>query len=107
MKKILMITFCVVLILLTVYRYSYGIWNPFVLPDRISCYGRRYYMALRKPQIEKIDKEKLYEIKSLNILTGKRLYTTRPNTKRGDFIAGIYLETGIDEFQAYSIAGGP
>lgn len=105
MKKILIITCCVVLILFSGYRYLYGLWNLFVLPDRIECIGRRYY--LRTLQIEHIEKDKLYPIQSLNIWVGKRLYSTRLNVKVGDFVAVIYLKTGTDEYQAYSISGGP
>ena len=38
------------LILLAVYRLYYGVWNPFISPDRIECYGRRYYISNNVPK---------------------------------------------------------
>lgn len=103
-KSIIIITFFIVLTLVTGYRYFYGEWNPFVLPDRIECYSRRYYKSHNSP-IEIIDKEKLYLINSMNILTGKRLYSMHP---KGEYVPTvIYLETVNDKYQTYELSGGP
>ena len=104
-KIIIPITFFIVLVLFTGYRYFYGEWNPFISPDRIECYGRRYYISHNSPK-KLIGKEKpSYLINSLNILTGKRLYTTYP---KGEFVPTvIFLDIGNGMYQTYALSGGP
>lgn len=104
-KIILTAAFFVVLLLFTGYRYFYGEWNPFISPDRIECYGRRYYISHNSAKAF-IGKEKpSYPINSLNILTGKRLYTTEP--KRAFVPAVIFLDMGNGRYQTYELSGGP
>lgn len=104
-RQIITITLLFVLILfagyLPGYRYFYGVWDPSILPDRIECYGRRYYISNNSPGLL----SESYSIKSLNILTGKRLYTSHP---KEEFVPTvIFLDIGNGMYQAYSLSGGP
>jgi hypothetical protein len=95
-KIVIPLTFFIVLVLFAGYRYFYGLWNPFVSPDRIECYGRRYYISHNSPRVLNEEEKPLYPIKSLNILTGKRLYTSQP---KGEFVpAVIFLDIGNGRF---------
>lgn len=104
-KIIMPIMFFILLVLLTGYRYFYGTWNPLVSPDRIECYGRRYNKSHSSPKVLIGDEKPTYPISSLNILTGKRLYST---SLKGEFVPTvIFLDVGNDKYQLYSLSGGP
>jgi hypothetical protein len=92
-----------ILLMLVANRYCYGVWNPFQAPDRIECYGRRYYMSSIK---ELADKEKPeYLIKSIHLLTGKMLYSME---RRGEYVPTvIYLYKGNNRYLSYALSGGP
>lgn len=107
MKKIKVIIPIIlfILLLITGYRYFYGGWNPFISPDRIECYGRRYYISHNSIKTFSSNKKSLYQIKSLNILTGKKLYSEFP---KGEIVPTvILLDIGNDKYQTYTLSGGP
>ncbi len=92
-----------ILLMLVANRYCYGVWNPFRAPDRIECYGRRYY----KSSIKELDaKEKPeYRIKSIHLLTGKKL--CRKEQRGLNVPTVIYLYEGNSRYLIYELSGGP
>jgi hypothetical protein len=102
---IISIAFSIVLILLIKNRYSFGIWNPFSLPDRIECYNRRYYISSFPPQILNANEKPVYPISSSDNRTGKNLYT---KDTKGEYVPTvIYLKMTNGKYQSYVLSGGP
>ena len=102
---ILSIAFIFVLALLIRNRYTFGVWNPMSLPDRIECYDRRYYIAHSSPQVLNGDISPKYSISSSDNQTGKDLYTLEPKDKLVPTV--IYLKTTDGKYQQYVLSGGP
>ena len=93
------------LIFLAIYRVLYGIWNPFVPPDRVDCYGSRYYVSHNSPVVFAESERPCFLIHSPNLLMGKRLYSKYSG---GEFVPTIiYLYIGNAKYQIYELSGGP
>lgn len=104
LKIIIPVLLLTLMVLLTGYRYFYGEWNPFVSPDRVECYSRRYYKSGNPKELTEKERPSC-SINSLNILTGKRLYSSEP---KGEFVPTvIYLKVGDGKYQTYALSGGP
>lgn len=107
MRKRIIVVFLIILIIPAIFlqnRIRFGVWNPFELPDRIECYGRRYYNHA-KGDIALEDGEIYYEISFSDCKTLKELYST----SRIDDCAPtvIYLKTGENSYHVYTLSGGP
>lgn len=101
---ILLVALIIVLALLVRNRYTFGVWNPLSLPNRIECYDRRYYIAESSPKMLSNDKKPGYAISSADNLTGKDLYTLEP---KGSLVPiTIYLKTADGKYQQYVLSGG-
>lgn len=107
--KILLAAALLIALIFTLYRYFYGTWNIFGYPDRIQCFGRRYYKSnqtlnfhLMIPAGTELPH---YPVYSLNLLIGKKLYTSHPNGKYVPSV--IYLYVGNSAYVLYSLSGGP
>lgn len=104
-KFIIPLAILIILIALTAYRYYYGIWNPFMAPDRINVYGRRYHVSHIAPTVLTGPKKPTYPIYSVNLISGKMLYMNNP---KGEFVPTvIYLYVGSGNYQTYELSGGP
>jgi hypothetical protein len=108
-KKFLIITLIALIIVLSPFlrsRYSFGVWNPLSLPDRIECYDRRYYIQSGpSTKILNENEKPTYKISFPANMTGKGLYTQQP---KGEYVPIIiYLKLSNGEFQAYGLSGGP
>ncbi len=102
------IVIVIFLVLLVGYRYSYGVWNPFVPPDRIQCNDRRYYISKSAPETLIGEAKPAYTVDSQNIvntLTGRHLFSSSP--KGTNVATEIFLEVGPDQYQSYTLSGGP
>ncbi|MCL1791784.1 MAG: hypothetical protein FWG40_10665 [Peptococcaceae bacterium] len=85
-------------------RIKYGVWDPFKNPDRVECFDRRYYLSNTEAEtFEEIGP--LYEITSPDNPTGKKLYLAHPKGPTVPLV--IYLKTGTNSYQSYTLSGGP
>jgi hypothetical protein len=86
-------------------RYSFGVWNPRRLPERIQCYNRRYYISTFSPKIFNENEKPIYAISTSDNRTGKDLYTKDP---KGEYVPTvIYLKMNDGKYQIYVLSGGP
>ncbi len=83
----------------------FGVWNPYNLPDRINCYGRRYYISNLEPTEVVKNQEQLQVIKWPDNLTLKKLYIDPKSVIKVPII--IYLKTNDGKYQCYVISGSP
>lgn len=86
------------------YRLLFGVWNPFDDPDRINCYGRRYYISKLEPTVEVKNQEHLQSIKWPHNFTLKKLYMD-PESIIIKVPAIIYLKTNDGKYQQYVLSG--
>lgn len=86
-------------------RYSFGVWNPFRLPERIQCYNRRYYISTFSPKILNENEKPVYTISTSDNRTGKDLYTKDPKSEYVPIV--IYLRMKDGKYQTYELSGGP
>jgi len=94
----------VVLLLLIRNRYTFGVWNPLSLPDRVECYDRHYYISHSSPKMLDGDKKPLYSIDSSDNKTGKNIYILEP---KGSLVPTIiYLKMKNGRYQQYILSGG-
>ncbi|MHB1421039.1 MAG: hypothetical protein ACYCX4_15915, partial [Bacillota bacterium] len=104
--KIISIILIVAGILLLIYRFDYGTWDPRQIPPKLVCYARTYNKSITPPQLlTGNDKPTHLVIFSLNILTGKRVYLTQRKGRNVPTV--IYLYLGNGKYQSYSLSGGP
>jgi len=86
------------------YRLLFGVWNPFDAPDRINCYGRRYYMSKLEPTDVVKNQDLLEPIKWPSNLTFKKLYMD-PKSIIVTIPSQIYLKTNDGKYQSYGLSG--
>lgn len=100
------IFFICILGLMLRYRVQFGIWNFLDNPDRINCFGRRYYISKLEPTDVVKNQEQLELIKWPVNKTFKTIYMVPP--ERDMKVPGvIYLETKDGKFQSYGLSGSP
>jgi len=109
LKKFLMIsssvTFFIVLALLIRNQSSFGVLNPFNLPDRLECYNRRYYISTFSPNIFNENEKPVHPISSSDNKTGKDLYI---HERKGKYVPTvIYLKLNNGKYQSYELSGSP
>ena len=88
------------------YRLQFGIWNFLNNPDRINCYGRRYYISKLEPTDVVKNQERLELIKWPVNKTLKTLYMVPPGRDM-KVPSAIYLKTKDGKFQSYGLSGSP
>jgi len=98
------IAFFIIFALLINNRFSFGVWNPFSLPDRLECYNRRYYISTSLPKILNEKEKPVYTVSSYDNKTGKDLYTQDPKGESVPVI--IYLKLSDGKYQLYVLSGG-
>ncbi|MDP4147604.1 MAG: hypothetical protein Q8936_24575 [Bacillota bacterium] len=104
-KLILSAALFIIFAILIINRYSFGVWNPASLPDRVQCYNRRYYISTLSPKTFNEKEKPAYAISSPDNMTGKALYTQDP---KGEFVPTvIYLKMSDGKYQTYVLSGGP
>lgn len=110
LKKILILIVSIILIcvigLLLRYRLQFGIWNLLDNPDRINCFGRRYYISKLEPTDVVKNQEQLVLIKWPVNKTLKTLYMA-PLGRDMKVPGVIYLKTKDGKFQSYDLSGSP
>lgn len=108
--KVILTASLLISLIFPINRYFYGTWNVFDEPERIQCFGRRYYKSERTINFHYnifIGRHLLpsYPAYSLNLITGKRIYTIEP---KGKFVPTvIFLYAGNGRYVSYSLSGGP
>ncbi len=101
---IVSIAFILVLALLIRNRYTFGVWNPLSLPNRVECCDRRYYIAPSSPNSLSGNDKPGYLIPSSDNHTGKDLFTLEP---KGELVPTvIYLKMSDGRYQQYILSGG-
>ena len=101
-QKRLMISVSIFALVILVNRWAFGVWNPLSLPDRIECYGRRYYISSLAPKIMSESETPKYAV-GLWDLVGKPLYMTEP---KGNLVPVlIYLKLSNGKYQIYTLSG--
>ena len=86
------------------YRLRFGVWDPFDLPDRINCYGRRYYMSKLEPTDVVKNQDQLEPINWPNNSTFRKLYVD-PNSIMVKTPLILYIKTSDGKYQCYSLSG--
>jgi hypothetical protein len=100
-KLILVLVSAVILVMIS-NRWVFGIWNPFSKPDRIECFGRRYYISNLDPISMSESERPEYPI-STWVWAGKSLYMSEA---KGDLVPVlIYLKLTDGKYQIYALSG--
>lgn len=107
--KVILIVALLISFLLILNRFFYGTWNVFGYPNRIQCFGRRYYKSQQTLDFHTKVPEGFvlprYPVYSLNLLSGKRIYIAYP---KGEFVPTViflYVRDGV--YVPYALSGGP
>jgi len=103
---VLMISICIIFIIVIPFynRLLFGVWNPFDAPERINCYGRRYYISKLEPIDSVKNQELLQSIKWPHNLTLKKLYMD-PGSIIIKVPGIIYTKTNDGKYQQYVLSG--
>lgn len=100
-KLILVLVSAVILVMIS-NRWVFGIWNPLSKPDRIECFGRRYYISNLDPISMSESERPEYPI-STWVWAGKSLYMSEA---KGDLVPVlIYLKLTDGKYQIYALSG--
>lgn len=104
-KSLIIMTILFLFILMSVgNRLAFGVWNPFSLPEKIDCYGRRYHISNFSPKTIGGNKEPKYELKFWDSWSGKALYMIEEKDELVPTV--IYLKMLDGKYQIYELSGG-
>lgn len=85
------------------YRITFGVLNPFSMPDRIDMFGRRYYITWLAPTDTVNNPNALERVNWPVNKTFKTIYMDTSNI--GTCPARIYLLTRDGKYKSYSLSG--
>ena len=111
LKKTKLIALSIILIFgitgayIIAFRHSYGTWNPFALPDRIDCFGRRYL-----PTNEEVNIKYSFTLRQINccpFLIGKKVFSYSSSYPAGSSPFEIYVQLANGHYLRYQRCGGP
>lgn len=101
-QKLVWILMSVVVLVILGNRWAFGIWNPLSNPDRIECFGRRYYISNLDP-ISMSESERPEYTISTWVWAGKSLYMSEA---KGNIVPVlIYLKLSNGQYQIYALSG--
>lgn len=90
-------------------RYSFGVWFPFIDPNRIEFMDRTYYPSGIESENLKgklvMVRSSFYWGRSLYVLKEDYVSINSPNLYKT--YMKVYLEMSDGKFQTYVISGGP
>jgi hypothetical protein len=101
-QRLMMVSISVFILVILANRWAFGVWNPLSLPDRIECYGRRYYISSLGPETMSEAETPKYAIGLWDLL-GKPLYMSEPKGSLVPVI--IYLKLANGQYQVYTLSG--
>ena len=101
-KKLLVSLIILVMFIIMGNRLMFGVWNPFSLPDRINCYGRRYYSSSLGPITMSGSQTPEYVLGCWNC-EGKSIYSMELKENLVPTI--IYLKVANGQYQIYTLSG--